>query len=103
MEMETAISETRAIELTAVLDGVLDRKPKLEGQRRMFNNYIMEHSKKEDGGTIYAIRYPGATWGNIITDSAGVIVSVVLDYEFYGFEAEAILQKYMGYQLVFEG
>lgn len=66
-------------------------------------NYMMEHSKKEDGGTIYAIRYPVATRGNIITDPKGTIVQIILDETFYGKGAYAAVAKYIGYRMDFDG
>ena len=83
-------------ELTEVLDGLLEQK---KGELR-FGNYMMEHSKKKDGGTIYAIRHPGATRGNVITDSAGVIVQIILDETFYGKGAYAAVAKYIGAKMV---
>lgn len=87
-------------ELTSMLDEILEQRLRNKGLTRMCNHYIMEHSKM-GCETVYAIRYPGATRGSIVTNLAGKIVEIGLDKDFYGEHAE--VEKFIGYQLVLEG
>lgn len=86
-------------EITEVLDGFLEK----DGNVKLrFGNYITVHSTYKHG-VLYAIRHPGATRGNITVNSDGEITSIILDTEFYGKDAQATVEKYIGYQMLFEG
>lgn len=91
--------------ITKVLDELLKQKynlPDQNGKVRHFN-YMVVHSEKEDGGIIYAIRHPGSTRGNVITNSEGRIEQIILDESFYGKDAYKAVEKYIGCRLNLKG
>jgi len=85
--------------LTEMLDKIMEQK---ENKKPRHKNYIMEFLKYPHGA-IYAIRYPGATRGNISTDAEGIIMHIAIELKFYGEEADEAMKNYIGCKLVFEG
>ena len=84
-------------ELTEELD-ILSGLNKRESYRYGYKHYVYvtDSDKKEH---CYAIRVPGGTLGDIVTDNDDYIIDVVIDIDYVN---EIIKKKYIGKKIEFE-
>ena len=85
----------------------------LGGANSVFKTYLMDYGTREEvckddsGGHIYAIRFPGATCGNILTDKNGYIEKIEFypsscydNLHVFDRDMETLKEKYIGRKIV---
>ncbi len=91
-------------ELTKEMDSYMNGGPNI-----VFKTYLMAYGTRkevyndESGGHVYAIRFPGATCGDVLTDKNGVIETInfysdtcYVTFRTYRPEMEKLKEKYVG-------